>query len=267
MAEPNDRGGRTGEGGQNSGWKRAGVSLRPDIHGLSICVQIFALPDCPLVSNIVQGPLFSTALITTTLFLFVISVLLCRGLVGRPNLKATFSIVPTVVFGSCAAIVTCRDLRLLTWIGLAPDYAAGPLLEILAQTGRLSPRSAAAATATFAVWFAVSAGLAAVVVRKEGGVGVVLIALLSCYALSIAAAIPVLRVSFARATGLAWWFVGVALLAICIFACGREAKDKAVLAALLVICAMSVAAVVDAARDKDARVEERDPTVNGGLEQ
>lgn len=236
--------------------QRAGLSFRHallfTIPILSLCAQNSARPDCPFVSYAVARTFLSIDMAASWLSLFAVGMLWYSSHIELLDAGVAVTTIFTIQASAYAAAVTCRDMRLLGFIGLLPGCAVSLPLVALSLRGHISASVETAVLVVLSSCFAASSVAAVGVVGREGGVGAVLAALLACYVLSIPVASSVWGFGLYHATRLAVVLAG-GVVAVGGFLAGSQgAKDKIVLAALLVLCALSMVAVADAASEKNA---------------
>lgn len=227
---------------------------------LSVLAMVKVRPYCPLRS--VFASKFYGFNFTASILVFLVVVALwwfgCmeEGLRVRVAIFAIF-VVPNLELASYFALVTCKDLRLLGFVGVAAGIPIAIPLELLAQTGHIGPRVEITVMVLLAAWYASFAVARVWHAQDQPAIHVSSV----FYLFGIAATIVAGTIEI---SGVGGHLQSVAPFAVVLMGLQLErhgTRDTFVLVILLLFCALAVAAAVDAAREKGASTEEREPLI------
>lgn len=175
---------------------------------ISIVVTSRVRPNCPLISNDVALT-FVAVDFTAAFLLFVWMFLqLWRGRLDSVGIMTAVAALTTVDVVGFAAALSCKDVHLICFVGVAAGFPAVTPLVVLSRRGRISARAQA--------------------------VGAVLLAV---------------------------FFAAFVVVAVGVVARGGSEKDKTVLGALFVFCALLIYAAVDAACERNGSSQEHEPLI------
>lgn len=258
MTESGERADSDRQGSQRGRGQRAGLNLRHELlynlhlHSLVMlmCVFLNIRPAwrAPLLGSLLVGEQWRQEE---------------RKGTRHGTLMAIIAALSAILITSS----TCWDLPLVFFFGPAPGYVFTLLLIYFAHRGRISWRVEAACLAVLAASVAASAIITASEVVRDGGLKDVLALLLASYIMLPGTTMAIGAVSMAAAASCTWLLVAIPIWVTGLGMRDREANAKVVLAALLVLCVMSIDATVRVFIEKSASVEEHEQPGPGSSEQ